>query len=207
MDDLNCDGLVVDQSLAELDIINYWLGGDWVSLKGLKKLIDKNKGPFSIIDLGCGDGTLTIEMAKFASHVIGVDNNPEMLASAGQRIERLGLKNVSLLAENVNKLSVSDKSLDIVFFSQSLHHLDDPESGFKEAARVLRPGGQVLVMELAKHTEDWVLEKLGHKWQGFEKEVLLDFMEQAGFKHLYSEILPFRRQELFQIILASGRKS
>jgi hypothetical protein len=62
-------------------------------------------------------------------------------------------------------------------------------------------------MELAAHTENWVLEKLGHKWQGFEKESLLDFMQEAGFKHLYSEILPFRREELFQIILASGRKS
>jgi ArsR family transcriptional regulator len=146
-------------------------------------------------------------MAKFAAHVIGVDNNPEILASARQRIDRLSLKNVSLIAENVSQLSLPDQSIDVVFFSQSLHHLDDPKSGFKEAARILRPGGQVLVMELAAHTENWVLEKLGHKWQGFEKESLLDFMQEAGFKHLYSEILPFRREELFQIILASGRKS
>jgi len=62
-------------------------------------------------------------------------------------------------------------------------------------------------MELAAHSEGWVLEKLGHKWQGFEKETLLDFIQTAGFKQLYSEILPLRREELFQIILASGRKS
>jgi|TARA_B100001079_G_scaffold117758_1_gene101272 ArsR family transcriptional regulator len=172
-----------------------------------KSGFDSGTSVLDIIDLGCGDGTLTVEMAKFAAHVIGVDNNPEILASARQRIDRLGLKNVSLIAENVSQLSLPDQSLDVVFFSQSLHHLDDPKRGFKEAARILRPGGQVLVMELAAHTEDWVLEKLGHKWQGFEKETLLDFMQEAGFKHLYSEILPFRREELFQIILASGRKS
>jgi len=160
-----------------------------------------------IIDLGCGDGTLTVEMAKFAKRVIGVDYNPEMLASARQSIDRLGLKNVSLISENVSKLSLPDESLDVVFFSQSLHHLDDPESGFKEAFRILRTGGQVLVMELAAHSEDWVLEKLGHKWQGFEKETLLNFMQTAGFSHLHSEILPDRREELFEIILASGRKS
>jgi len=62
-------------------------------------------------------------------------------------------------------------------------------------------------MELAAHSEDWVLEKLGHKWQGFEKETLLNFMQTAGFNHLHSEILPDRREELFEIILASGRKS
>jgi ArsR family transcriptional regulator len=146
-------------------------------------------------------------MAKFAKRVIGVDYNPEMLASARQSIDRLGLKNVSLISENVSKLSLPDESLDVVFFSQSLHHLDDPESGFKEAFRILRPGGQVLVMELAAHSEDWVLEKLGHKWQGFEKETLLNFMQTAGFSHLHSEILPDRREELFEIILASGRKS
>ena len=114
---------------------------------------------------------------------------------------------MSLITENVSQLSLRDGSLDVVFFSQSLHHLDDPKSGFKEAERILRPGGQILVMELAKHSEDWVLEKLGHKWQGFEKETLLDFMQTVGFKHVYSEILPFRREELFQIILVSGKKS
>jgi ArsR family transcriptional regulator len=146
-------------------------------------------------------------MAKFATRVIGVDYNPEILASARQRIDRLGLKNVSLIAENVSQLSLPDESLDVVFFSQSLHHLDDPKSGFKEAARILRPGGQVLVMELAAHSEGWVLEKLGHKWQGFEKETLLNFLLTAGFTQLHSEILPIRREELFQIILAAGRKS
>ena len=174
---------------------------------GQKSGFDSGTSALDIIDLGCGDGTLTVEMAKFASHVIGVDNNPEILASARQRIDRLGLKNVSLISENVSQLSIRDCSLDVVFFSQSLHHLNDPKSGFKEAERILRPGGQILVMELAKHSEDWVLEKLGHKWQGFEKETLLDFMQTVGFKHVYSEILPFRREELFQIILVSGKKS
>jgi len=174
----------------------------------------ENKSGFSsgtseleIVDLGCGDGTLTVEMAKFATRVIGVDFNPDMLASARQRIDRLGLQNVKLLAEDVGNLSLAAESLDVVFFSQSLHHLDNPQRGFQEAARILRPGGKVLVMELATHSEEWVLEKLGHKLLGFEKETLQDFMQTAGFSNLYSQILPFRREELFQIILAAGRKT
>ena len=172
-----------------------------------KSGFDSGSTELEIIDLGCGDGTLTVEMAKFAKMVIGVDYNPEILASARQRIDRLGLKNVSLIAENVSQLSIPDESLDVVFFSQSLHHLEDPQSGFIEASRILRPGGQVLVMELATHSEEWVLEKLGHKWLGFEKETLLNFMQTAGFSNHQSEILPLRREELFQIILAAGSKS
>ncbi|MBS1254782.1 MAG: putative S-adenosylmethionine-dependent methyltransferase [Deltaproteobacteria bacterium] len=172
-----------------------------------KSGFDSGTSDLEIIDLGCGDGTLTVEMAKFAKRVIGVDFNPDILASARQRVDRLGLKNVNLLVEDVSNLSLPSESLDAVFFSQSLHHLDDPESGLHEAARILRPGGQVLIMELASHNEDWVLEKLGHKWFGFEKESLMDYMHKAGFDNLYSEILPFRREELFQIILSAGRKS
>ena len=172
-----------------------------------KSGFDSGTSELEVIDLGCGDGTLTVEMAKFAGRVIGVDYKPEVLASARQRVNRLGLQNVILMAEDVCNLSLPDESLDVVFFSQSLHHLDDPKRGFQEAARILRPGGQVLVMELDAHTEEWVLEKLGHKWLGFENETLLDFMQTAGFNHLHSEILPYRREELFQIILSAGRKS
>ncbi len=89
MDDLDCDGTVVDQSLAELDTINYWLGGDWVSLKGIKKLIDENKAPFSIIDLGCGSGTLLAQMAsKYQDQLnsgVGIDANAYILQYARQR--------------------------------------------------------------------------------------------------------------------------
>ena len=61
-------------------------------------------------------------------------------------------------------------------------------------------------MELASHKEEWVLEKLGHKWLGFEKEYLIDIMKSAGLTNLYSEVLPHRREELFQINLSAGCK-
>ena len=175
--------------------------------KGEKKLgIDSRKSELKIIDLGCGDGTLTVEMAKFANNVTAVDINPDMLAMAKQRTDRLGLKNVSFLVEDASNLSLSSESLDVVFFSQSLHHLENPQKGLHEAARILRPGGKILVMELASHKEEWVLEKLGHKWLGFKKEYLIDSMKSAGLTNLYSEVLPHRREELFQIILSAGCK-
>lgn len=98
---------------------------------------DSGTFKMEIADLGCGDGTLTVEMAQFAKRVIGVDFNSEILSLARQRVERLGLKNINLISENVNQLSIPSKSLDLVFFSQSLHHLDDPEGALKEASRIL----------------------------------------------------------------------
>ena len=160
-----------------------------------------------VVDLGCGDGTLTVEMARFARRVVGVDFNPDTLAAARQRIDRLGLRNVTLLAENVNELPLDSGSVDVAFFSQSLHHLDDPKSGFREAFRILRPGGCVFVMELAAHREQWVLEKLNHKWLGFERDNLLSIMQETGLTELQSELLPLRREELFQVMLASGMKA
>ena len=108
--------------------------------------------------LACGDGTLTVEMAKFANHVTGVDINPDILAMAKQRKDRMGLNNVSFLVEDASSLSLSSESLDVAFFSQSLHHLENPQKGLHEAVRILRPGGQVLVMELDSHEEEWVLK-------------------------------------------------
>ena len=169
---------------------------------------EKISKPFKleIADLGCGDGTLTVEMAKFASRVVGVDINPEILTSARQRIERLGLKNIKLLSENINNLSIPSKSLDVVFFSQSLHHIENPQASLNESSRVLRPGGQLMILELATHNEKWVLEKLNHKWLGFEKETLQNYVQSAGFHLVHSEKLPYRKKELFQIILCAGKK-
>ena len=165
-----------------------------------------NTFKLEIADLGCGDGTLTVEMSKFASTVIAVDINPEVLALARQRIERLGLKNIKLISENIDKLSLASKSFDVVFFSQSLHHLENPQGSIKEATRLLKPGGKLMIMELATHCEKWVIEKLNHKWLGFEIETLKDYIQSAGLNLVYSEKLPYRKKELFQIIICAGKK-
>jgi len=112
-----------------------------------------------------------------------------------------------LLAEDVVSLSLEPQSVDVAVFSQSLHHLDDPFSGIQQAFRLLRPGGLVAVMELAAHDQLWVLEKLKHKWPGFEQEHLLKMMQEAGFSNLREEILPQSRGELFQVILAIGARN
>ena len=178
------------------------LMGHWASMDGT---VFSREG-LSLLDLGCGDGTLTVEMARFGSRVIGVDLNPEVLASARQRMDRLGFSHVTFMAENVKQLPIDSESIDAVIFSQSLHHLDDPGKSFHEAFRVLKPGGTAAVMELASHDQEWVLEKLNHKWLGFKNDHLISMLRDAGFSKLHEELLPHGRGEVFQVILAMGTR-
>lgn len=160
-----------------------------------------------IADLGCGDGTLTIEMSRFAKSVIGIDYNADTLAIARQRVARMNIQNVTLVSERLESLSLPSNSIDIAFFSQSLHHLPNPQKGLNEAVRILRLGGKIIIMEIARHQETWVQEKLGHAWFGFEQDDLKSMMEKTNLKNLYLEVLAPRKDELFQVMLASGIKS
>ncbi len=160
-----------------------------------------------VADLGCGDGTITIEIARFARSVIGVDHNPKTLAEAQERLERHNFKHATLLSERIENLSIPANSIDFALFSQSLHHLEQPEQGVREAVRILRPGGRLVIMELASHQEDWVREKLGHVWLGFEPELLKGMMFKASLQSIEIEVNPQRWGESFRVILASGIKN
>ncbi len=159
-----------------------------------------------VADLGCGDGTITLEIARFARSVVGVEYNQKILAIAKERADRLNLEHVTFQADRIEALSLPEASMDFVLFSQSLHHLPKPELGLREAARILRPGGRMTIMELAPHQEEWVREKLGHVWLGFETEALTQMMHDVGLQSIKIEANPPRWGESFRVILASGIK-
>jgi len=125
---------------------------------------------------------------------------------ARQRVARMNVPHVTLLNDQFESLSLDSNSVDVTFFSQSLHHLADPESGLREAVRILKKSGKVLIMELAPHHENWVLKKLGHARLGFEQDELKTMMEHVGLTQLNLELIPANRGDLFRVILASGTK-
>ncbi len=161
---------------------------------------------YTVADFGCGDGILSIEMARFATSVISIDRNSKAIAQTEKLIARSGATNITLLQESLEKTSIEPASIDIVFFSQSLHHLDDPVSGLTEAARVLVKGGRILIMELAEHKESWVREKLGHVHLGFDLSTLEASVKKAGFNITCSEKISSGDSDLFQVILICGEK-
>ena len=176
----------------------------WSRLLG--RLISNFKPNLQIADLGCGDGTLTLELARCAEKVFGVDFDGETLRVARKNLQLSGLQNVEWLQEPLEELSLLDESVDVVVFSQALHHLKDPEIGLKQANRICRKGGCLLVAELDSHKQWWVRDKLQHAWQGFSAENLHKMLRQSGWQQIHLESLPPTREKIFQVLLGIAQK-
>lgn len=159
-----------------------------------------------VVDLGCGDGTLTLEMARFARSVIAVDYNPERTQSIQEKITKLGICHIKVLTESLESLSIPSASADVAFLFQTLHHLEKPMDGLTQSYRILRPGGRLIVVELEAHQEEWVREKLGHYWLGFPQQRLQQMLHTTQFQQIQLEVPPQRRGEVFRVLVATGIK-
>lgn len=159
------------------------------------------------IDLGCGDGTITVEISRFARHVVGIDANPNAVSAARKRAEREHRDNAEFRVGQIESLSEPEAAYDLVVFSQSLHHMAAPEQGLAAAYRLLRPGGRAILVDLAPHQQAWVLDKLAHRHLGFAPERLTAMLELAGFTGVDLEQVHQRRGEVFRVVIASGLKS
>jgi ArsR family transcriptional regulator len=157
-----------------------------------------------VLDLGCGDGALTLEIARFASEVVGVDRNAALLARATSLAARRGVRNAKFVKGDVADLDVKAGSFDLVVLSQTLHCLDEPEEALAEAARVLAPGARILVVELLPHAHEWVREKLGHTRLGFTPDELSALMRGAGFAGVEIERVAPKPREPFRVVLGIG---
>lgn len=158
-----------------------------------------------VADLGCGEGYLALEAARWAKHVIAVDVSDRALEGAKTLAQARSIRNLSFKKGEIEDLPLDDASVDVALLSQALHHAKDPACAIREAARVLAPGGTLLLLDLKSHKEEWV-RKLGDKWMGFDEESLRSMMRQAGLRDLDVEIGASRRGDPFQVIVASGRK-
>jgi ArsR family transcriptional regulator len=136
--------------------------------------------PLRVADLGCGEGYLTVEAARWASRVIAVDRSAQVLAHARELARRRRVRNILWRRGELESLPVADRSVDVAMLSQALHHAEDPGRALAEAARIVTPGGHVLLLDLRKHDQLWVRERLGDRWLGFDDAELVQLMKDAG---------------------------
>lgn len=155
-----------------------------------------------VADFGCGDGTFTVEMARWARQVFAVDSNQALLERARQQAQ--GLTNVVFLLQEMERVSLRDASVEVVLISQSLHYLAEPLRAIAEARRILAPAGRLLILDLLPHGETWVREQLHHRWLGFDPVQIRRWMEEAGLQNIQWEVPPRRSQEPFQAFLVTG---
>jgi ArsR family transcriptional regulator len=163
--------------------------------------------PLRVADLGCGEGYLTIEASRWAEKVTAVDRSPGVLARARELAARRNVSNVTWKRGELEKLPIEAGTVDLALLSQALHHAADPARALAEAARILVPGGRVLLLDLREHDETWVRERLGDRWTGFSEEKLRELLRGAGFEQVRVGVGARRTGDPFTVLIASGTKS
>jgi len=172
-------------SAGQWDRVRHELFGDDFSLRALAGLLPRD---WVVGDLGCGTGVTTAALAPFVKQVIGVDGSDEMLDAARARLA--GAPNVELRRGALESLPVDSGTLDAVTLVLVLHHLPSPVAALAEAARVLRPGGSVLVVDMAPHEHEEYRREMGHVWLGFSDDQARRLLTQTGFSDVRVHGLP-----------------
>jgi len=162
--------------------------------------------PLEVADLGCGEGYLTIEAARWAARVIAVDRSETVLERAKGLARRRRVSNVVWKRGELDKLPIKDQAVDVALLSQALHHAHDPARAVAEAARITKPGGRVLVLDLRMHAEEWVRAKLGDRRLGFRDDELSALLTAAGLREVRVGVGARKAGDPFTVLIASGSK-
>ncbi len=136
----------------------------------------------TMLDIGTGTGRMLELIAPRTSRAVGLDVSPAMLAVARANVERAGLRQVQLRQGDVYALPAGETGFSLIVLHQVLHFLDDPGRAVREAARLLGPGGRLLVADLAPHTDEKMRNEFNHRRLGFAAEEVAGLMRDAGLQ-------------------------
>ena len=163
--------------------------------------------PITVADLGSGEGLLSELLARRCKKVIAVDNSEKMVEFGARKAKKNGLKNLEFRLGDLQNPPIEPNSVDLVILSQALHHAEEPDEAIKATHRMLVPGGQLLLLDLAKHKFERAHELYGDRWLGFAESDLQRWLEAAGFKKIEINIVAREEQPPhFETVLAAGQK-
>jgi ubiquinone/menaquinone biosynthesis C-methylase UbiE/DNA-binding MarR family transcriptional regulator len=176
--------------------------GQRTDLVALLELLDDR---WIVGDLGCGTGHVSEAIGPCVRRVIAVDESGPMLTAARKRLT--AVENVELRAGRLEELPIDDDTLDAAIMFLVAHYVADPAAVMQETARVLKPGGRLLIVDMMPHEREEYVSQMGHVWQGLGEEQLRDWFEGLSFTGLRYRPLPADATAKGPgLFAASGRK-
>lgn len=158
-----------------------------------------------VAELGSGEGMLSELLARKCKRVIAVDNSDQIVKFGQAKAKKNGLANLEFRQGDLQSPPIDDGSVDLAILSQALHHAEDPASAIKGAFRILKPGGQVMILDLVKHKFEKATELFGDRWPGFAEGELHQWLESAGFAQIEVSVVAREEEEPhFETMLASA---
>jgi ArsR family transcriptional regulator len=161
------------------------LFGGASSLHALPALLDRQ---WVVGDLGCGTGETSAALAPFVARTIAVDRSGDMLQAARRRLRDAA--NVEVRRGDLETLPIADGELDAAVMILVLHHVPDPGAALREAGRVLKPGGRLVLCDMLPHDHEEYKQQMGHVWLGFGDEQTRRMLADGGFDDIRIIPLP-----------------
>jgi len=200
-----------DKVRAYFDTLAGKFGREYVpgrSWKGLAETLIQLMPPMVIADLGAGEGTFSQLLAQRAEKVIAVDNSPKMVEFGARLAAENGIANLEYRLGDLESPPVEEGSVDLAFFSQSLHHAPHPPKAVESAWKMLKPGGRIVILDLKKHNFEQARELYADTWLGFSELELRGLLGGAGFDDIQTWVVDRERKTpALETILAIGRRA
>lgn len=163
-------------SAGQWDRLRTEMYGERFERTALAGLLDET---WTVGDLGCGTGQWSEVLAPFVRQVVAIDSSTAMLKAARARL--CGYDNVEVRRGDLEALPIDDDGLDAATICLVLHHVPDPATVLRDAARALAPGGRLLVIDMFRHDRIEYQRQMGHVWLGFEPAQIEEWFRDAGF--------------------------